>query len=108
MQKKHGFKPLGPADGPIKTAVFGGTNAKLYNYDISKRTDIGPNRDRFARMKEEYEKNGPARSNLRYAYVPARSTGRHSAKYRLDADQPQARHFGCPSWDGKRRVETKA
>ena len=30
--------------------------------DISKRTDIGPNRDRFARMKEEYEKNGPARS----------------------------------------------
>jgi hypothetical protein len=69
MQKKYGFKPLGAADGPIKTAIFGGTNAKLYNYDITKRSDIGPNRDRFALMKEEYEKNGPARSNLRYGYV---------------------------------------
>ena len=58
------------ANGPIKTAIFGGTNAKLYNYDISKRSDIGPSRDRFARMKEESEKNGPARSNLRYGYVP--------------------------------------
>jgi len=69
MQKQHGFKPLGAADGPIKTAIFSGTNAKLYNYDVSKRTDIGPNRDRFALMKEQYEKNGPARSNLRYGYV---------------------------------------
>jgi predicted TIM-barrel fold metal-dependent hydrolase len=71
MQKKYGFKPLGAADGPIKTMIFGGTNAKLYNYDVAKRTDIGPNRDRFARMKEEYEKAGPARSNLRYGYVNA-------------------------------------
>ena len=52
--------------------IFGGTNAKLYNFDISKRTDIGPNRDRFALMKEQYEKSGPARSNLRYGYVNAR------------------------------------
>jgi uncharacterized protein len=69
MQKKYGFKPVGPADGPIKTAIFGGTNAKLYNYDLSKRSDVGPGKDRFARMKDEYEKNGPARSNLRYGYV---------------------------------------
>jgi uncharacterized protein len=44
-------------------------HAALYNYDPSKRSDIGPGRDRFARMKEEYEQNGPARSNLRYGYV---------------------------------------
>ncbi|HVG51077.1 MAG TPA: amidohydrolase family protein [Xanthobacteraceae bacterium] len=69
MQKKYGFKPMGAADGPIKTAVFGGTNAKLYNIDPSKRSDIGPNKDRFAQMKDQYEKNGPARSNLRYGYV---------------------------------------
>jgi predicted TIM-barrel fold metal-dependent hydrolase len=69
MQKKYGFTPLGPADGPVKTAIFGSNNAKLYGIDPSKRTDIGPNKDRFARMKEEYEKNGPARSNLRYGYV---------------------------------------
>jgi predicted TIM-barrel fold metal-dependent hydrolase len=70
MQKKYGFKPVGPANGPIKQAIFGLTNAKLYNFDPAKRTDIGPNRDRFALMKEQYEKNGPARSNLRYGYVP--------------------------------------
>ena len=69
MQKQYGFKPLGAADGPVKTAVFSGNNAKLYGIDPTKRTDIGPNKDRFARMKDEYEKNGPARSNLRYGYV---------------------------------------
>jgi predicted TIM-barrel fold metal-dependent hydrolase len=69
MQKQHGFKPLGAADGPVKTAVFSGNNARLYNIDPGKRTDIGPNRDRFARLKDEYEKAGPARSNLRYGYV---------------------------------------
>jgi hypothetical protein len=76
MQKKYGFKPLGPADGPIKTAVLGGNNAQLYGIDPNKRTDIGPNRDRFARMKEEYERNGPARSNLRYGYVRGARRGR--------------------------------
>jgi hypothetical protein len=71
MQKKYGFTPVGAADGPIKNMIFGGTNAKLYNFDTSKRTDIGPNRDRFALMKEQYERSGPARSNLRYGYVNA-------------------------------------
>jgi predicted TIM-barrel fold metal-dependent hydrolase len=69
MQKKYGFKPLGAADGAVKNMILGGTNAKLYNFDISKRTDIGANKDRFSRSKNEYEKNGPARSNLRYGYV---------------------------------------
>ncbi len=31
MQKKHGFAPLGDATGPVKTAIFGTNNAKLYN-----------------------------------------------------------------------------
>lgn len=69
MQAQYGFKPLGAADGPVKTAIFGGTNAKLYDFDIGRRSDIGPDRDRFALIKEEYERNGPARSNLRYGYV---------------------------------------
>jgi len=69
MQKAHGFKPLGAADGPVKSMIFGDTNARLYNIDKSRRTDIGPDRDRFARLKDEYEKRGPARSNLRYGYV---------------------------------------
>jgi len=29
MQKKHGFAPPGAADGPAKTAIFGGNNARL-------------------------------------------------------------------------------
>ncbi len=33
MQKKHGFAPLGAADGPVKTAIFGGNNAKLYDIE---------------------------------------------------------------------------
>ena len=69
MQKAHGFKPLGPADGATKNMIFGGTNARLYGFDTAKRTDIGPQRDRFARLKEQYEKIGPTRSNLRYGYV---------------------------------------
>ena len=64
MQKKYGFKPLGGADGPVKTAIFSGNNMRLYG--VQKRTDLG---DRFAAMKEDYLKNGAARSNLRYGYV---------------------------------------
>jgi predicted TIM-barrel fold metal-dependent hydrolase len=69
MQKKHGFKPVGPADAQIKNAIFGLNNAKLYNIDPTKRTDLG---DRFHAMKEQYLKNGPARSNLYYGYVNRR------------------------------------
>ena len=64
MQKKYGFKPLGGADRPVKTAIFSGNNMRLYG--LTKRTDLG---DRFAAMKEEYIENGAARSNLRYGYV---------------------------------------
>ena len=37
MQKKYGFKPLGAADGPVKTAIFSGNNMRLYG--VQKRTD---------------------------------------------------------------------
>ena len=64
MQKKYGFQPLGGATGPVKTAIFSGNNMRLYG--LQKRTDLG---DRFAGMKEEYLRNGAARSNLRYGYA---------------------------------------
>ncbi len=66
MQKKYGFRPLGPADGPTKTAVFGGNTARLYNFD--KRADLA-RPDRFAEIKADYVRNGPGRSNLRYGWV---------------------------------------
>ena len=68
MQKKHGFTPLGPADGPVKTAIFGGNNARLYNIQ-PKRAGLELKHDRFAAIKAEYEKEGPTPSNMRYGYV---------------------------------------
>jgi hypothetical protein len=65
MQKKYGFKPLGPADGPIKTAILGENNARLYKYD--KRAALAT--DRVAVAKAAYEESGALRSNRRYGYV---------------------------------------
>jgi predicted TIM-barrel fold metal-dependent hydrolase len=66
MQKKYGFKPLGPGDGPIKSAILGENNARLYKYDMRA---AGLATDRVALAKQRYEESGPARSNLRYGYV---------------------------------------
>ena len=33
MRRKYGFAELGPADGPVKQAIFGGNSAKMYRYD---------------------------------------------------------------------------
>jgi predicted TIM-barrel fold metal-dependent hydrolase len=66
MQKKHGFKPLGAADGPIKTAIFSGNTARLYG--LEKHAAV-VNQDRYAALKAEYQAHGPGRSNLRYGYV---------------------------------------
>jgi predicted TIM-barrel fold metal-dependent hydrolase len=68
MQKRFGFAPLGGADGPIKTAIFGNNNARLYNIE-PKRASLELKGDRFAAKKAEYEKNGAERSNMRYGYV---------------------------------------
>jgi predicted TIM-barrel fold metal-dependent hydrolase len=67
MQKKYGFKPLGPADGPVKQAIFGDNNARLYNLTPQQRSAL--ENDRFAELKESYEKNGRGRSNLTYGYI---------------------------------------
>jgi hypothetical protein len=72
MRRKHGFGELGPADGPVKRAIFGETSARMYRYDIRKaewRTD------RFAAIKAGYERAGRDPSNLRYGFVhPGRAT----------------------------------
>src|SRR5437763_12789910 len=66
MQQKYGFKPLGPADGPVKTAIFSGNTARLYG--LEKHAEI-VGHDRLAALKADYVANGPGRSNLRYGYV---------------------------------------
>jgi hypothetical protein len=66
MQKRYGFKPLGPADGPIKNGVFAENAVRLYNFD--KHAQLAQP-DRFAELKADYVKSGPGRSNLRYGWV---------------------------------------
>jgi hypothetical protein len=66
MQKKYGYKPLGAADGRIKTAIFGGNVARLYGYERHAELERG---DRLAALKAEYAQSGEGRSNLRYGYV---------------------------------------
>jgi hypothetical protein len=66
MRKKHGFAALGPADGPVKRAIFGENSAKMYRYDIKKAAWRD---DRFAALKTDYERQGRDPSNLRYGFV---------------------------------------
>jgi hypothetical protein len=68
MQKKHGFKPLGDATGAVKTAIFSGNNARLYDINPKQAaSDLAG--DQFSTLKLAYEAQGPERSNLRYGYV---------------------------------------
>jgi predicted TIM-barrel fold metal-dependent hydrolase len=67
LQKKYGFKPLGPADGPVKNAIFGGNNARLYNYKPQQRAELA--NDQFAMHKDYYDKHGEGRTNMAYGYV---------------------------------------
>jgi uncharacterized protein len=66
MQKRFGFKPLGAADGPVKTAIFSGNSARLYGYKAPAKW---LKMDRFAKIREEYMRSSPRRSNRRYGYV---------------------------------------
>jgi predicted TIM-barrel fold metal-dependent hydrolase len=73
MQKKYGLQPLGPADGRVKNAILGETNARLYKYSPERRAGLST--DRIAVLKAEYVKSGTTRSNLRYGYVLGRARG---------------------------------
>jgi hypothetical protein len=66
MRKRHGFAPLGPADGPVKNAIFGENVARLYGYD--RHAELAKP-DRLVELKREYERRGTDRSNLRYGYI---------------------------------------
>jgi uncharacterized protein len=66
MQKKFGFAPLGPADGPVKNSILGENGLRIFGYNKKAELDRP---DRFAEIKREYEESGAARSNLRYGYM---------------------------------------
>ena len=66
MQRQQGFKPLGPADGPVKNAIFAGNSVRLYNFN---KQAFLEKPDYFAEAKVHYEAAGAARNNLRYGYI---------------------------------------
>ena len=51
LQKRWGFAPLGPADGPVKNAILGGNAARLYGVNPAAGAH---DRDRIAFLKERY------------------------------------------------------
>jgi predicted TIM-barrel fold metal-dependent hydrolase len=67
MQSRHGFAPLGPADGKVKNMIFGENSARLYKYERPEQLKG----DKVALARAAYERDGPGRSNLRYGYVAA-------------------------------------
>src|SRR5882757_7289138 len=67
LQKKYALKPLGPADGPVKTAIFGGNNARLYDFKPQQRAAL--ENDKLAEYEQLYDKHGAGRTNLAYGYA---------------------------------------
>ena len=67
IQKKYGLAPMGPADGPVKTAILGGNNARLYGYTPKMMSEVRT--DKVARCKEIYDREGGDRTNLAYGYI---------------------------------------
>jgi predicted TIM-barrel fold metal-dependent hydrolase len=67
LQRKYGLAPLGPADGPVKNAIFGGNNARLYDFKPEQRAALED--DGIARYKVRYAADGAGRTNLAYGYA---------------------------------------
>ena len=68
MQQRHGFAPLGAADGAVKTAIFGDNNARLYGVPV-KRASLELGGDRFATIRAEYQAQGAQPSLRRYGLL---------------------------------------
>jgi hypothetical protein len=65
MQKRHGFKPLGPADGPVKSAIFAKNGLNLFG----KSANISQlDADHIAADKAKYVAGGADPSLLRYGH----------------------------------------
>jgi hypothetical protein len=67
IQKTYGLKPMGPATGPVKTAILGGNNARLYGFTPKQQAEVLT--DKVAYYKGIYEKHGEGRTNLAYGYI---------------------------------------
>ena len=69
MRKKHGFQPLGPADGLVKGAIFAYNASRVYAVDLTPSAVAVLDGDGLAAMRREYLAAGAAPSNLAYGFV---------------------------------------
>ena len=67
QRKRYGFAPLGEADGPVKRAILGENNARLYRFAPAQRRALAL--DKVACWKGLYERHGEGRTNLAYGYA---------------------------------------
>lgn len=71
LRKKHGFAPLGEANGAVKKTILGENAARLYQLAERDKYDA-LNKDVLEKMKAEYKKTGIGRSNLPFGYIGKR------------------------------------
>lgn len=70
MQKAHGFKPLGTATGPVKTAIFADNAVRVFR--LQKEQQEQPwRKDALAAAVSEYLAAGAAPSNKYYGFIRA-------------------------------------
>ena len=67
LRARYGLAPLGPADGPVKNAIFGGNNARLYDFTPSQQAALAG--DGIAEARAVYARQGGERTNLAYGYA---------------------------------------
>jgi hypothetical protein len=67
MQQKHGFAPLGPADGPVKSRILGLNSARMFGLDVGQ--SAAWKSDPMAERKLAYVNSGADRSNLAYGWI---------------------------------------
>ena len=77
LQDKHDLEPLGPADGPVKNAIFGINAAGQYGIELD--SDGHPienyKDDELSRLKAEYSDAGNQRDNLFWGWIQNRKSG---------------------------------
>ena len=68
MQEKHGFAPLGEADGFVKNTIFGFNSARLFHVNL--KADLEPmENDGIQKLKTDFALLDGIRDNVRYGYV---------------------------------------
>ena len=65
---KHGFRPLGTADGFVKSTIFGFNSARLFNMNLRAETET-LSRDRMAALKRDFAAVEGMRNNATYGFV---------------------------------------